>query len=386
MSRAYDAVVVGGGYFGCAIACYLARSGKRTLLLERKEIGAGSSGSNFGNVQVQDSEPGLSQRLTMDGFQKIRTLERELRCVLDYRDIGSLVLAGSEAEMEGLTSMAAEKEKLGLRLELLDREALRRAEPNLCVTGLVGASYCRQGCLNGFKLMYAFLNGGTKAGLEVRENCRVAALIMTDGRCTGVRLASGEVIAAGHTVLASGAWTKPLCRAAGLEVPVEYVKAEAFVTEAIAPYLNHYLSMASFFTEAHGQPGAATSFCCSQTPAGNLLLGETSKPGPDDPDVSPDLTSQEHCWGIAGAVRRYFPSLKGINIIRSWVTCSPYTESMLPAFGPSGMDGLFLAAGFKSSVVLSAVVGEITAGFLCGRAPDYELAEFTAQIRPVRAL
>lgn len=371
-----DVVVVGGGYFGCAIACYLSQSGLRTLLLERKEIGSGSSGSNFGNVQVQDSEPGLSQRLTMDGFQKIRGLERKFHCTLDYRDTGSLVLASGAAELEALECMAAEKEKLGLKLALLDRRELKRAEPNLRVDELSGASFCMQGNLNGFKLMYAFLRRGAESGLEVRENCPVSSLIMEGGRCTGVRLVSGETVSAGHVVLAAGAWTKPLCRDAGLTVPVEYVKAEAFVTEAVAPFLNHYISMASFFSEAHGNTEASTSFCCSQTLAGNILLGETSKPGVSDPERSPDLSSREHCSGIYKAVSRYFPALRRVNIIRSWVTCSPYTESLLPVFGPSGVDGLFLAAGFKSSVVLSAIVGEITAEILNGRDPGYDLKEF----------
>jgi sarcosine oxidase subunit beta len=376
-----DVVVVGGGYFGCAAACYLSKSGLKTLLLERREIGAGSSGSNFGNVQVQDSEPGLSQRLTMDGYQKIRGLERELRCTLDYRDIGSLVLAGSEAELEALRSMAAEKEKLGLKLDIFGRSELKRAEPNLRTDELSGASYCLQGSLNGFKLMYAFLRRGTEAGLEVRENCPVSGLMMENGRCAGVRLATGETIAAGQVVLAAGAWTKLLCRQAGLEAPVEFVKAEAFVTEAVAPFLSHYISMASFFSEAHGNTGASTSFCCSQRPAGNILLGETSKPGVSDPEQSSDLSSREHCGGICRAVNRYLPALGQVNIIRSWVTCSPYTGSLLPVFGPSCVDGLFLAAGFKSSVVLSAIVGEITAEILNGRDPGYELQEFAGQAR-----
>ena len=43
---------------------------------------------------------------------------------------------------------------------------------------------------------------------------------------TGVRLAGGEEIAAGAVVLAAGAWSAPLARGAGLELPVEPRKGQ----------------------------------------------------------------------------------------------------------------------------------------------------------------
>ena len=70
------AIVVGGGYFGCSIAYYLAKNKIKTILVEQNEVGSGSSGGNFGCVQVQDSEPGLSLELTLEGYQRVQQLER----------------------------------------------------------------------------------------------------------------------------------------------------------------------------------------------------------------------------------------------------------------------------------------------------------------------
>ena len=55
MREEYDAIVLGGGYFGCSAAYHLSKSGIHTLLVEKNEIASGASGANFGNVQVQDS-------------------------------------------------------------------------------------------------------------------------------------------------------------------------------------------------------------------------------------------------------------------------------------------------------------------------------------------
>ncbi len=70
--QSWDVVVVGGGLIGSAAAYHLAKSGVRTLLLEQGDLASGASGANFGNVQVQDAEFGLSLELSLQGY--------ELRC------------------------------------------------------------------------------------------------------------------------------------------------------------------------------------------------------------------------------------------------------------------------------------------------------------------
>ena len=41
MRNDYGAIVIGGGYFGCACSYFLAKAGVPTLLLDEKEIGRG---------------------------------------------------------------------------------------------------------------------------------------------------------------------------------------------------------------------------------------------------------------------------------------------------------------------------------------------------------
>ena len=43
MSNDYDAIVVGGGHNGLTHAAYLARSGLRTLVLERRHLVGGAA-------------------------------------------------------------------------------------------------------------------------------------------------------------------------------------------------------------------------------------------------------------------------------------------------------------------------------------------------------
>ncbi|HEX7893196.1 MAG TPA: FAD-dependent oxidoreductase, partial [Terriglobales bacterium] len=43
MNKTYDAIVIGGGHNGLTHAAYLARSGKRVLVLERRQVLGGAA-------------------------------------------------------------------------------------------------------------------------------------------------------------------------------------------------------------------------------------------------------------------------------------------------------------------------------------------------------
>ncbi len=379
----YQAIVVGAGYPGCSIAYHLSKAGVDTLLLEKSEISAGASGGNFGCIQVQDASLGLSLELTMRSFKRVMRYEEELDTDLELTSLGSLIGATNEAEMEELESLYRGKKEAGLDIHLYGPEQLHEAEPNMRVEAFLGATYYRQGRLNPFKLLYGFVRQGREHGLEVRESTRVASLFMEAGAVRGVVLGDGEIIRADRVVVAAGAWTRELCRTANIEVPIEYVRAEGFVTEKIRPFLNNYYSAASFFTAAHDVDGVGMSLCMGQTMSGNLLIGETSKPGDVAPDDASPLTSFDHFLAVRQALSECFPALENVNLLRAWTTVSPYTNTMEPVLGSVGPEGLLVAAGFKSCVIMTAVAGDIITDLVTRGETFCDLSGFNGQVRPL---
>ncbi|MDI9390632.1 MAG: FAD-binding oxidoreductase [Synergistota bacterium] len=64
MSRkdGYDAIVIGAGIIGLSCAYYLTKAGKRVLVLERGQVGSGTSGACDEMVLLQSKTPGLTDR------------------------------------------------------------------------------------------------------------------------------------------------------------------------------------------------------------------------------------------------------------------------------------------------------------------------------------
>ena len=51
-TTASDVIVVGGGLFGAFTGLFLARAGLRVTLLEKGQVGAQASATNFGNLRL----------------------------------------------------------------------------------------------------------------------------------------------------------------------------------------------------------------------------------------------------------------------------------------------------------------------------------------------
>jgi sarcosine oxidase subunit beta len=376
----YEVIVVGAGYFGCSAAYHLASAGVPALLVDSGEIGRGASGANFGNVQVQDANMGLSFTLTLEGFRRMRNMEAELGINIGYQSSLSIIAAECEAHLPELKKLYNEKKEAGLDIRWLEGKELFEVEPNLAEGSAVAATCYEQGSVYPFHYLYALAKRGREKGLVIRENAPAVELFMEGGKCAGLVMKSGEVLKARQVIIAAGTGTRALCRSAGLDVPVFSSKAEGMVTEAIAPFLHTYYSSAAFFAEAHSQDSETTILCASQSPFGNLLLAETTKPPAWVKEEYQDSTSLNHIYRLREKTLRFFPALKKVQILRSWVTASPYTENNEPLLGHSGVEGIILMAGFKSAVIMSAAAGAIVRDLVLYGNCGHDLSPFTSQI------
>jgi len=372
--RSYDAVVVGGGLIGSSIAYHLARAGVRTLLVEQGDLASGASGANFGNVQVEDAEFGLSLELTLQSHARFASLEAELDYDLGYRRTGNLLLVENERQWAIMQARVALLQAAGVQAALLDRHETCSLEPHLAPDIIIGALYNPdEGILDPFRLVYAYARRGQDLGLEVWTHTPVSGIQVRGGCTVGITTARGPVVA-GCVILAAGAWSRELGRTAGLELPLQWVHGEALITEPLPPLTKNAMTSAVFFEATENAQEQVVGFCLRQRPRGNVMLGEAAF-------VTQRLsrrTTATALPGIASEARRRFPSLGRAGIIRAWAIPVAFVPDRQPLLGPvDGIAGLLVATGLKSTIILTPLVGELVAGMVMGAALDPRLAEFS---------
>lgn len=372
MSNTFDVMVIGAGYIGCAIACHLSMAGLRVALLERGEIGAGASRANYGNVQVQDAELAHSLPLTLAGWARFDGLEEWLGASIGFRQIGSLLLIERESQWRVMAARLPLLRAAGIEAELLPAERLPEVEPLLDPRAVLGACYHpREGQVNPFALLWAYLRRGRAAGLCVHTHTELLEVLIHGGRVCGVNTSRGR-FSAGAVVLTTGAWSATLGRRLGRNWPVRHVCGQALVTETSPLRLNNHIASAAFFEDIEDAGGQAV-LAISQAAHGNFLLGEAAH-------LTTDLGAQatpDGARAIAAVAGRFFPALRRLRALRAWAAPVAFTPDGLPCLGPvAGIAGLFVATAFKSTVIVTPLVGELMADLITRGQTEIDLTPF----------
>lgn len=373
-TRHYEAVVVGGGLVGSSIAYHLARARVRTLLIEQGDLASGASGANFGNVQVEDTEFGLSLDLTLRSYARFAELEAELDYEVGLRRTGQLLLIENSHQMALMEDRAIRLQAAGLRATLLDQTALADLEPQLSPDAALGALYHPdEATLDPFKLVRAFVLRGQDRGLDVWTHTRVTGIEIQGGRVSGVST-PGVRVSARWVILAAGAWAHELGRLAGVDLPMGWIKGEAAITDPLEPLSQNALATAAFFEATAGADDQAVGFCLRQRQQGHVMIGEAAT-------LTRSLsrrTSASALPAIARESGRWLPGLRRAHVIRSWAIPVAFTADNRPLLGPvAGVDGLVVATALKSTIIWTPVVGELVAGLIADSRWDARLAEFS---------
>jgi len=358
MENVYDVVVVGAGYVGSSAAYHLCMAGVKTALFDRGVFSAAASRANYGNIQIQDMELEKSVEMIKMAARKFETLEQELDWKVGLRRIGGLL----PIENENQWRLMKEREKVvrsaGFQSELLPAERLKEVEPLIDSNGLLGGLYHeREGQVDPFQFVWGHLRRARQRGLKEFFGVEVTGFLEKSGRVEGVRTTKGDFYAK-TVVLCTGARTRLLGKTLGRNWDVQYVLGQAMVTEPVGHALNSHVSSASFFEQTGESAAKGTVYAnlaISQTAHGHLLLGEAMYEADHFRQDVPSTSLP----AISKSVLRFFPSFRKLRILRGWSAPVAHTSDGCPLLGPAaGLDGLILATAFRSTVIISPLVGE----------------------------
>ena len=240
MKSSAQVVVIGGGVVGASVLYHLTKAGwTDVMLLERRELTAGSTWHAAGGMHTLNGDPNVSklQQYTIQLYEEIERISGQ-DCSIHLP--GGLMLADTEVRMDFLRMAVARGRYLGMDLELITANEARDLFPLLDPQYFVGALYDPvEGHVDPTGVTRAYVKSAQLAGAEVHQHTPVVGLSQRPDGTWDVRVESGDVIHAEHVVNAGGLWAREVGRMVGLELPVLAMEHIYLITQDMPEVAEH---------------------------------------------------------------------------------------------------------------------------------------------------
>lgn len=361
-----DVAILGGGFTGLSTASAIktAAPSLEVVVLEREVVGHGASGRNGGFAMpligwdLTDAVRKLGEegarrayRIMYDAVEHLRRTicEQEIDC--DREETGYLLLATCNRRVARLRHEAELGKRLGFGLEFLDRAAIREhIESEVFLAGVYDP---RPFIINPAKLVRGLKSTAGKLGVKVFEQTPVMKL--EDGKPVVLTTPSGRVSARAVVLAMNG-----------------YGAAMGFMASRILPVHTYIVLTRPLSTSELASTGwhkrrtsleTARNFIhYFRLTADNRILF-----GGEDANLFPGGRFEDFHDGMFRKLerrfRRYFPSLRDVDVTHRWGGVLGVTLDMFPTFGVGGNHGsIFHAAGYSGhGVSLSNYAGTLLA-------------------------
>lgn len=372
MADSAEIVIIGGGAIGAGVAYCLAEAGKTDVLLLEREpsLAAATTAQAAGLVgQVRSSVDRV--RLAMWSVETFARLQRTAEANPNWRQVGSLRIAGSDARAEEFKRLEASCDAAGLEVEPIDGAEAERRWPGMTLGPAKAILWCpSDGYLQPADLTMAYQHHARKAGVRFKTGTPVTGVLLRGGRVAGVATPRGE-IACEWVIDAAGAHGWHVARLAGLDLPIVPVRHEYVITvpaDGIRPDLPCYRMPDGTL---YGRPDVNA-----------LLLGgwepEALSCDPRDYPLAGAPPAIEEDWpvlaGFAELMSPYYPGVSDLgvrHVFAGWPTFTPDGRFIV---GESRqVPGFVLAAGCNAHGVSgSAGIGRHVVEAMLEKTPsDY---------------
>jgi L-2-hydroxyglutarate oxidase LhgO len=366
-----EAVVIGAGAVGLAVARALAQAGRETVVIEAATgIGQGVSSRNSEVIHagLYYTPGSLKARLCVRGKEALYAF-----CTshgVAHRRCGKLTVANDPAEEQALRGLQARAAANGVEVEWLDGDAARRLEPALrCSAALLSPS---TGIVDSHGFMLALQGDLERAGGLVAFGSTVESAQLGSGPDGAhvLQLADGSLLAADRVVNSASLQAPALARRFEGLAP-QHVPREWFAK-------GNYYSLAGRSPFSHLiYPAPADAWLGVHF---TLDLGGQAKFGPDIEWLDVERADQidyavdpARAASFYAEVRRYWPQLPDGALAPSYSGVRPKIHGpheKAPDFridGPTvhGVPGLVNLFGIESPGLTSALaIGEHVARLL----------------------
>ncbi|NIK54565.1 NAD(P)/FAD-dependent oxidoreductase [Kribbella shirazensis] len=365
-----DVVIVGGGVMGTSIAFHLAEAGvERVLLLEKDQLGSGSTCKAAGGVRANFSDE-VNIALGARSLEAFARFGERPGQEIDLQRVGYLFLLETFEQVEHFRESTELQNRLqdtaGLPTRMLSVDEAVSLAPVVVPDGLVGACFSpTAGHCTPESVVLGYASAARRLGARLVTGCEVLGIDAVGNQISVVRTSGGD-IRTPTVICAAGAWSAQIGAMVGVDLPVVPLRRQIVVTEAI-PGLPPRLPMTIDF--------GSTFYFHREGP--RLLIGLS------DPDEEPGFhLGRTDAWipRLTEAMARRAPSLLDIGLSGGWAGLYEVTPDHNALIGEDGTVSRFLyATGFSGHGFLQGpAVGEVVRDLYLGREPFVDVRPLTA--------
>lgn len=388
MNKKFDAIIIGAGVIGCAVAFELVKRGFKTLNIDKlPEAGFGSTSNSCALIRFfYSTYDGVA--LSFEGYHYWKDWENYLGVqdelgMIRYVERGTIMLKTKGHDDVNVMRLY---DQVGVKYEDWDLETLKRKAPIYDTRSfwphrpldsdefweepedeLTGAVFTPQsGYVNDPQLAAHNLRCAAEAhGSEFLFESEVVEIRRSEGRVRGITLAEERQLDAPVVVNVAGPHSFVINHMAGVEEEMN------IKTRALRHEVHHVPSPSSFNFEKYGHPtsdgDAGTYF---RPEVGNKIAVGTEDPECDprewieDPDNFDRNIMEVHWKTQVYRLAKRIPELTIPNQPQGVVDLYDVSDDWIPIYDRSSLEGFFMAVGtsgnqFKNAAIAGHLMAEL---------------------------
>lgn len=355
-----DAIVIGGGIMGTATAYHLARRGVGVVLLEKTQLGAGSTGLTGGIIRTHYSIE-TSARMALRALNFWENFDEIFGGEVDFTRTGMVFVAGEDGA-EGMRDSVKLQKSIGINTEILDKDSLKEIAPYLNTEDIHMAVYePNSGFADGSMACNAFAARTRDQGGIVKQGIEVTGIRVESGRVIGVDTPEGQIDAAA-VINTAGPWGPALARSIGVNVPAEPSRHQIASYKQPVNFTHPmHVIIADILNEHYMRPDTG-----GLTLAGSLV--DDTSDAVDNPDVYNQKVDRSFVEEMVEKSAQRMPVLEQGGLQGGWAglyTVTPDWHAIIDQVDE--LPGLVLGLGFSGSgFKMGPVVGEMLADMATG--------------------
>ena len=364
-----DCLIIGAGAVGLSLAYELAGHGICVTVIDRSACGTEASWAGAGIIPAAKSRAGDSAYTQLSGLscqlhaQWAKDLQSDTGIDTGYRQCGEIFFGHQQISGDPLSRDLQTLESLGVEIDHLDQQVLKKLEPAIsdeCLAGADLPAYRTPASaqIRNPWLLRAIREACLQRGVKIVEQVEVLGFDLEQDRIVAAETTSGS-FSAEQVCLTSGAWTKALAGKVGISLPMKPIRGQIVLLR-----LNEQIQQNIIHHGPH---------YLVPRPDGYVLAGTTLE------DVGFEKqTTVKAVREILHFASSMFPQLATAQVERCWAGLRPASLDGHPFIGllPGFSNGWVATGHFRWGLYLSPATAVVLSQLMRGLTPQIDLTEF----------